>query len=135
MLFFTLGTLAILVYQSLVSGQLADNAIFIGAAVLIIGVIGVVFLRPLIAAEKMWKEPGTRRVLKGEITNQGVIYQLDLGRNEIAWQRINRLRKNEDMVTLVREDGLLMVFPRYFFKKDTEWRKFIQIATKQVQDR
>ena len=135
MLIFTLGTLILLIYRSFANEYWSDNAILIGAAVLVIAVIGGIFLRPLIAAEKMWKEPGTRRVLKGQITNQGVIYQLDVGRNEIAWQRIKRLQKDEDMVTLVREDGLLMVFPRYFFRKDAEWRRFIQLATTQVQGR
>lgn len=133
LLFFVLATLGVLIYRAQASGQWAENAILIGAGALITGVIFGLLLRPYMAARRMWKESGTRRLLKGRITGHSVIYELDLGRNEITWNRIKRIRKDEDLVSLVREDGLLMIFPRYFFRKDADWRKFIRFISTIVQ--
>ena len=133
LLFFVLATLGVLIFRAQASGQWAGNAILIGAGTLITGVIIGLLLRPNMAARRMWKESGTRRLLKGRITGQSVIYELDLGRNEITWNRIKRIRKDEDLVSLVREDGLLMIFPRYFFRKDADWRKFIRFISALVQ--
>jgi len=133
--FFVLGTTVVLIYRAQVSGQWSENAILIGAGTLLAGVIVGLMLRPNLTARRMWQESGTRRRLKGRITNQSLIYEFDLGRNEISWNRIKRIKKDEDLVSLVREDGLLLIFPRHFFGRDADWRKFVKFITTMTQAR
>lgn len=133
MLFFALGALILLLIRAATTTDWAGNAILIGAAALMIVVISGLFLQPYFAARKMWANPGTRRLLKGQVTNHAIVYQLDIGRNEIPWNRIRRIRLNEQFSALVREDGLLLIFPRKFFARDSDWRKFRKLVNNKIQ--
>jgi hypothetical protein len=132
MFMFALGALILLIFRVFETGDLVGNAILLGAAVIMVIVVSGIFLRPLIAAQKMWANPGTRRILKGQVTNRGIVYLLNEGRNEIPWERIIRVRKVEDVVALVRNDGLLLVFPEKFFKRKSDWRKFVRMVEKRM---
>jgi hypothetical protein len=132
MLMFAVGALILLVYRIVETGDLAGNAILLVTAVIMVIVVSGIFSRPLIAAQKMWANPGTRRILKGQVTNRGIVYLLDEGRNEILWERIIRVRMTEGVVTLVRNDGLLLVFPVKFFKTKSDWRKFVKLVEKRM---
>lgn len=70
--------------------------------------------------------------MSGQVTNRGIVYILDEGRNEILWERIIRIRKTEDVVALVRNDGLLLVFPQKFFKRTSDWRKFNKMVENKI---
>jgi hypothetical protein len=131
MLFFAVGALVLLVIRVFETRDLAGNAILLGAATIMTVIIGGIFLRPHLTARKLWANEGTRRPLQGVVTNNGITYILAEGRNQIGWGRISRVRKTGDLVTLVRSDGLLLVFPRSFFKRDADWRKF----TRQIDKR
>jgi len=124
---FAVGALGLMVYRIVTSGDFAANAIWLLAALLMVAVLGWVTFQPYFLARKMWANPGTRRPLRGTITHRGVVYDLPEGRNEIPWSRFRRLRKSQDLVTLVRDDGLLVVFPQSFFKKSADWRKFLKL--------
>ena len=91
-----------------------------------------IFLRPYFAARKLWDQPGTQRPLKGTVSNQGITYMLPEGENIILWVRFNRLQKIETLITLVRKDGLLVIFPRRFFKSESEWQKFNKLVDQKV---
>ena len=132
MMMFAVGALVLLVYRVFETGDLAGNALLLVAAVIMVLVVGGIFLRPLVSAQKMWANPGTRRVLSGQVTNRGIVYILDEGRNEILWDRIIRIRKTEDVVALVRNDGLLLVFPQKFFKRTSDWRKFNKMVENKI---
>ena len=132
LLMLALGTLGALIYRVIVSGEWAQNLVYLAGVVLIIGVLIEIFLRPYFTARKMWKSPGTRRPLKGRITPQGITYELPQGENFIPWERFTRLQTADDLLTLVREDGLLLVFPRAFFKGTRDWEKFTQLAESRV---
>ncbi|HIE57567.1 MAG TPA: YcxB family protein [Anaerolineales bacterium] len=123
-----LGTLGALIYRSVASGEFANYAIYLGGVILIIGVIGEILLRPYFTARKLWRSPGTRRHLKGRVTAQGITYTLPEGENSIPWERFARMQKTNDLLTLVRDDGLLLVFPQSFFKNQQNWGKFNQLV-------
>jgi len=132
MFLFAVGALILLIYRIVETGDFAGNAILLVTAVIMVIVVSGIFLRPWIAAQKMWANPGTRRVLKGQVTSRGIVYVLNEGRNEILWDRIIRVRKTEGVVTLVRNDGLLLIFPQKFFKRTSDWRKFVKLVEKRM---
>ena len=124
---FAVGAVILMIYRILTTQDFAGNAVWLFAALLMVAALGVVSLQPYFLARKMWANPGTRRALRGTITNRGVVYELPEGRNEIRWERFRRFRKTEELVTLIRDDGLLVVFPQRFFKKSSDWRKFLKL--------
>jgi hypothetical protein len=133
LLAFGLGALVLLLIRAMMTADWAGNAILLGAAALMVLLVGGLFLRPYFAAWQMWANPGTRRLLKGQVNNHSIIYLLDIGTNEIPWNRIRRIRINEHLAALVRDDGLLLVFPRRFFKRNSDWRNFTKLASSKIQ--
>ena len=128
---FALISIGLLLYRVFESGDLMGSAILLVAAIALGGGAAWPYLRAYFTARMMWANEGTRRPLQGVVTNQGITYFLAEGRNEIRWERIKRVRKTGDLVTLVRSDGLLLVFPRSFFVRDADWRKFSRLIDKQ----
>lgn len=133
MLLFAVGALVLMVYRVIETRDLGGNAVLLGAAALMSLAVGWVAFRPDFIALKMWANPGTRRELKGTVSNRGIIYELREGRNEIRWERFNRVRVRGEIVSLVRRDGLLVVFPRRFFKRDSDWRKFLKLVESKIE--
>jgi hypothetical protein len=125
------GALALLV-RLVEGGSFQDNWIYIVGWAFMALVVGRAFLPPLWVAHKMWAVPGPRRALKGRVTQWGITYRLDQGRNEIRWERINRMRKTNSLVTLVTKDGLLLIFPRQFFDNSADWRNFNQLVQTKI---
>ncbi len=135
MTLFAIMALGLVMYRILMSGDWQANLILLLGSLVLGGGVAWVHLVPYYTARRMWANPGTRRMLRGQITNQGIVYLLDAGRNEIPWGRFRRVRKAEGLVTLVREDGLLVIFPRRFFKKASDWRKFLTLVEKKLAPR
>jgi hypothetical protein len=135
MLLFAVGALILLLYRIIDTQDFGGNAILLGAAVIMVIVVGGIFFQPHFTARKLWRNPGVRRVLKGVVSNRGITYNLEVGKNEIAWNRITRIRMKDDLVTLVRSDGLLLVFPRQFFSRDSDWGKLLKLVEKMVGSR
>jgi hypothetical protein len=129
---FTLISIGILLYRILETGDMMGSAILLIAAIVLGGFIGWSYFRIYFAARKMWANPGTRRALKGQVNNRGITYVMEAGTNEIRWARFSRVRSTEDLVTLIRDDGLLVIFPRHFYRSDADWRKFIRLVKQKV---
>ena len=132
LLVIAIGSLGVIVYRIITSGNLLENVVYLAAAIFMGGLVGQILLRPYFVARKMWENPGTQRPLKGTVTDQGITYQLPEGENFIAWARFNRLQQTNDLLTLVRNDGLLVVFPQGFFRGQSEWQKFVKLAGSKV---
>ena len=128
MLVAVLGGAGALLWIFIQGGSFEDNWIYLVGWAFMATVVGRAFLPPLFVARKMWNSPGTQRDLKGRVTQRAIIYRLEKGQNEIRWERFNRMRKTNSMVTLVTQDGLLLVFPRQFFSSSDDWRKFNQLV-------
>lgn len=127
LLVIAVGGLGVIVYRMITSGDLYGNVLYLAAAIFLGGLVGQILLRPYFVARKLWENPGTQRPLKGYASHQGVTYQLPEGDNFIAWTRCNRMQKIDNLITLVRNDGLLLVFPQDFFRGERDWQKFNQL--------
>ena len=132
MLVIAISAIGVIGYRILTSGDWLDNLVYLVAAVFMGGFIAYIFFRPYFAARKLWANPGTRRPLKGTITNQGITYVFPEGENIIEWERFNRLQKTSDLATLVRVDGLLLVFSRRFFNSESNWQRFNELVDAKV---
>jgi hypothetical protein len=132
MLVIAIGALGVIGYRIATSGDWVGNIIYLAAAIFMGGFVGQIFLRPFFVARKLWDNPGTRRALNGRITNQGITYIFPEGENQIPWTRFNRLQKTKELLTLVRNDGLLVIFPRPFFKSESDWQKFNKLVDSKV---
>jgi hypothetical protein len=132
MLVIAVGAIGVIAYRIINSGDWPGNIVYLVAALFMGGFVSQIYLRPYFAARRLWANPGTQRPLKGKITDQGITYVFPEGENHIEWRRFNRLQKTTDLVTLVREDGLLVVFPRRFFKSESNWRNFNRLVGNKV---
>jgi hypothetical protein len=132
LLIIAIGAIGVIGYRMITSGDWLGNIVYLAAAIFMGGFVAQVFLRPYFVARKLWANPGTQRPLKGIVTNQGITYVFPEGENVIPWKRFNRLQKTDDLVTLVRNDGLLVIFPRSFFKSDSNWQKFNKLVDNSV---
>jgi hypothetical protein len=119
-----IGATAVIGYRIFTSGDWGENFVYLLAAIFMGAYVAYILLRPFIAARKLWANPGTQRPLMGAITKTGITYVFPEGETTIEWERFNRLQKTGDLVTLVREDGLLVVFPRHFFESERNWQMF-----------
>jgi len=128
MTIFSIAAIGVMLYRIFETGDWKGNLILLVAALVLGGIVAWVYLAPYFTARKMWANPGTRRALKGQVTNRGITYILEAGINEIRWERFTRVRKTEDMVTLIRNDGLMVIFPPRFFKKTSDWRRFVKLV-------
>ena len=132
MLVFIVVAFAVLIYRLIVSGDILGNASYI-AVVMIAGAFLLnAFLQPYLAAKKLWLNKNLHEELRGKVSNEGVEYKLEQGKNLIPWNRFNRVRKLMSLTTLVTKDGLLLVFPRYFFSSDKDWQKFNNLVDTRI---
>jgi hypothetical protein len=132
LLVISIGSFGVVIYRVISSGDLLGNIVYLAAAIFMGGLVSQILLRPYFVARKMWEKPGTRRPLKGFADSQGLTYQLLEGDNHILWARINRLQQIDNLLTLVRNDGLLLVFPRGFFKNQNDWQEFNKLVNSKV---
>jgi hypothetical protein len=132
MLVVALGALGVLAVRIVENGDVTGNIVYLAAAVILGGVAAFNLVQPYFAARKLWANPGVQRELKGQITALGITYLLPEGKNEIPWGQFNRLRQTAGLVTLVRRDGLLVIFSRYFFKSSGDWGKFKRLVEEKI---
>lgn len=129
---FALIAIGLLLVRVIESGDVTSSLILLIAAIALGVGVGWSYGRAYFTARRLWSNPGTRRALSGSMTNQGIRYVLDVGTNTIRWDRFIRVRRSQDFVALVREDGLLVLFPRGFFHSEGDWRKFNRLVEQKV---
>jgi len=132
MLVISIGALSVIGYRIAASGDWLGNIVYLAAAIFMGGFVGQIFLRPYFVARKLWDNPGTQRPLKGFFNNRGITYIFPEGETQIAWARFNRMQKTKELLTLVRNDGLLVIFSRSFFKSEGDWQKFNKLVDSRV---
>lgn len=120
-----IGASGVILYRIITSGDWVGNIVYLAAAIFMGGYSLSVFLRPYFAARKLWANPGTQRPLKGTINKLGIQYVFPEGKVTMAWKDLYRPQKTKILVTLIRrKDGLLVIFPRDFFKRERDWQRF-----------
>ena len=129
---FIVIAIGVLISRLIESGDIYGNASYIVIVMIIGAFLGGSYLQPYFAARRMWANPSVRRKLAGVVTKKGIIYQLEAGNNEILWERFNRVRKVKNLVTLITREGLLVIFPRTFFKNEADWQRFEHLVDTKV---
>jgi len=132
MLAFILVAIVVLIIRLAETGDILGNAIYITVVMLISAFMARSFVQPYLAARSMWSNPSVRRKLAGVVTKQGIEYRLEVGNNKIPWDRFTRKRKVRNLVTLVTREGLLVIFPRTFFKNEADWQKFEHLVDTKI---
>jgi hypothetical protein len=104
---------------------------FIGMPVVI-----YILLQPYISsyftALKLWNESVIQKPQAGTISNQGVMITSSNGNKEISWNRFAKKQITENLIVLLTSDGVVFIFPQYFFSTDTDWQKTKQWVNESV---
>ena len=132
MLVFIMVGLAVLISRLIETGDILGHATYIALMMIIAAFLTVSYLQPHLAARKMWAIKSVRQKLAGVITKKGIEYHLKAGDNQIKWERFLRVRKAHNLLTLVTREGLLVIFPRTFFKNDSDWQKFARLVETRI---
>ena len=103
------------------------------ALILLMGlVLYQAYVPSYLGARKMWTEELAQRIMSGKISKSGIVYNFPKGDKSYAWSDFNRLRKTSGLVTLITLSGMLLIFPRYFFKTDADWERFVNLIDTNV---
>jgi len=132
MLVFVLAAGAVLVDRVIESGDITANAAYIALLMIVAAFVARPFVQPRLAARGLWNNPSVQQPLQGTIDKRGIIYRLPQGENHFPWEIVNRMRRNSVMVTLVTISGLMLVFPRRFFRNEADWNRFNALVEKKV---
>ncbi|MBT3322675.1 MAG: YcxB family protein [Anaerolineae bacterium] len=103
------------------------------ALILLMGLILYqAYIPSYLGARKMWTEELAQRIMSGSVTKKGITYNFPKGDKVYVWSDFNRLRKTPNLLTLITLGGMLLIFPRNFFKKDVDWARFVKIIETSV---
>ncbi len=118
--------------EIIATGDFAGKIIEIALLLLMGLVLYQAYVPPYLGARKMWDTTSVQRPLRGFITKNGITYNFEKGDKAYRWSDFNRKRQSKGLVTLVTITGMLLIFPRYFFKTDTDWERFTKIVETNV---
>ena len=128
MFVFVVAAIAVLVSRLIETGDIMGNVTYIVLVMIVGAFLARSYLQPYLGARSLWANPSVRQKLAGVVTKNGIMYQLEAGNNEILWERFSRVRKANNLITLVTREGLLVIFPRAFFKNEADWQRFERLA-------
>ncbi|MCP4139278.1 MAG: YcxB family protein [Chloroflexi bacterium] len=114
------------------TGDWADNIINIALILLMGVVLYQAYVPSYLGARKMWTAELEQRIFSGKITKDGITYNFVQGDRSYSWSDFNRLRKMPNLITLITLGGMLLIFPRYFFKTDADWERFSNLVGSKV---
>lgn len=132
LLAFIAVAIVVLIARLIETRDILGHATYITVVMLIGAFLARSYLQPYLAARKLWANPSVQRKLTGVVTKKGIEYRLKAGNNEILWERFTRVRKIQNLVTLVTREGLLVIFPRSFFKNEADWQKFERLVDTKI---
>ena len=114
------------------TGDWAGNMIEIALILLMGLVLYQAYVPAYLGARKMWTAELEQRIMSGYITNKGITYKFEQENKFYAWTDFNRLRKMPNLITLITLGGMLLIFPRHFFKTDVDWERFAKLVSTRV---
>ncbi len=114
------------------TGDWAGNVINIALILLMGVVLYQAYVPPYLGARRMWTAELAQRQFKGFVTKNGITYNFPKGDKAYRWSDFNRLRQSKSIITLVTITGMLLIFPRYFFRTDTDWERFTKVVETNV---
>ena len=127
------GVLLVTTTQKVIqTGDFVGNVIEIALILLMGVVLYQAYVPPFLGARNMWTEELARRIFKGKVTKNGITYNFPQGDKSYQWNGINRLRTTPSFITLITLTGMLLIFPRRFFKTDADWQRFTELIKTKV---
>ena len=114
------------------TGDLAGNLISIGFLLILGFLLYQAYLPPYLGARKMWTAELAQRIFKGTVTKSGIIYHFPKGDKSYQWSDFNRMRVVPSFITIITLTGMLLIFPRRFFKSDADWERFKNVVESNV---
>lgn len=129
---FIVAAVGVLVSRLIETGDILANTSYIVLVMIIAAFLIRSYLQPYLAARQMWKNSAVQRKLEGSITKKGILYRLETGENEILWERFTRVRKAQNLTTLVTREGLLVIFPLRFFRNQADWERFNNLVDTKI---
>jgi len=127
------GVMAVTTTREIINtGDFAGNVIEIALLLLMGFVLYQAYVPSYLGARRMWNTTSVQRPLSGHVTKQGITYNFPKGDKSYTWSDFNRVRKVGGLVTLISIRGMLLIFPRHFFKTDTDWERFTKIIDTHV---
>ena len=114
------------------TGDFAGQVVEVALLLLMGLVLYQAYIPPYLGAKKMWTPELEQRIMSGHISKQGITYSFPKGDKVYIWSDFNRLRKTSNLVTLISLGGMLLIFPRHFFKSDADWGRFINLIDTSV---
>ena len=114
------------------TGNWADNMIDIALILLMGLVLYQAYVPTYLGARKLWTDELAQRIMSGKVSKSGILYNFPNGDKSYGWSDFNRLRKTPNLITLITLDGMLLIFPSHFFKKDADWERFVNLIDTSV---
>ena len=103
------------------------------ALILLMGlVLYQAYIPAYLGARKLWTQELAQRQFNGYVTAKGITYKFEQGNKFYDWSDFNRRRQVVGLATLITLGGMLLIFPRHFFKSDADWEKFINLVETRV---
>ncbi len=127
------GVILVTTAQNIIAtGDWAGNIINLALLLLMGLVLYQAYLPSYLGARKLWTAELEQRIMSGEVTKKGITYHFPQGDKVYTWSDFNRLRKTPNLITLITLSGMLLIFPRHFFKNDTDWMRFVKLIDTSV---
>ena len=127
------GVMTVTTAQDILStGDWAGNFINLALIALMGLVLYQAYVPAYLGARKMWNGSNVQRPLNGYVTEKGITYKFEQGNKFYPWSDFNRRRQIPNLITLVTLRGMLLIFPRHFFKSDADWEKFNSLAETRI---
>ena len=114
------------------TGDFASQIIEVALILLMGLVLYQAYVPSYLGARRMWTAELKQRIMSGKISKQGITYNFPQGEKSYAWSDFNRLRKTPHLITLITLSGMLLIFPRHFFKNDADWGRFVNLIDTSV---
>jgi len=122
----------VLFYRLMSTRDILGNASYIVIVMIAGSFVARSYLLPYLVARKLWVNPAIHEEHTGSISQTGIRYILRMGKNEIPWERFNRVRRTNDITVLVTRDGLMVIFTKNFFRSGPDWQKFNQLVDSKI---
>ena len=127
------GVMTVTIISEIIrTGDLASQMIEIALILLMGLVLYQAYVPSYLGARKMWTAELAQRIMSGKINKSGITYNFPESDKIYVWSDFNRLRKTPHFITLITLRGMLLIFPRHFFKTDADWRRFINLIDTSV---
>ena len=127
------GVLAVTTINEIIkTGDLIGQIIEIALILLMGFILYQAYVPAYLGARKMWTAELEERIMSGKITKDGIIYNFPQGDKSYLWSDFNRLRKMPNLVTLISLGGMLLIFPRHFFRNGSDWERFTNLVSTRV---